>query len=200
MHDASPYHSARFLTSAPDLRRCPDDTGAEVAFCGRSNAGKSSAINLLTGQTRLARTSKTPGRTQQINFFTLDAERRLVDLPGYGYAKVPEATRRRWEVELARYLRERECLRGLVLVSDLRRELPAGDRHLLEWAEAGRLPVHVLLTKADKLSRGAARQTLQRCRKELAGREMVTLQLFSALSKEGLEELRSVLDAWLGFL
>lgn len=194
------YQASRFLTSAPTLARCPPDDGAEVAFAGRSNAGKSSAINALTRQKALARTSKTPGRTQLINFFTLgeDAGHRLVDLPGYGYAKVPEQVKLEWQRHLSDYLRRRGSLRGLVLVMDVRHPLTEFDQTLLGWADEVDMPVHILLTKADKLKSGAAKSALQQVRSRLREWEdLVSIQLFSALRKQGIEEVHERLDQWL---
>ncbi|TDO06748.1 MULTISPECIES: ribosome biogenesis GTP-binding protein YihA/YsxC [Halomonas] len=194
------YPAAGFLTSAPTLAKCPPDFGAEAAFAGRSNAGKSSAINALTRQKALARTSKTPGRTQLINFFTLgeDNGHRLVDLPGYGYAKVPEQVKLEWQRHLADYLRHRGSLRGLVLVMDVRHPLTEFDQTLLGWADEANMPVHILLTKADKLKSGAAKNTLQQVRSQLREWEdLVSIQLFSALKKQGIEEVHERLDQWL---
>ena len=192
------YLTAEFLTSASRLKQCPADLGWEVAFAGRSNAGKSSAINTLTGNRKLARTSKTPGRTQLINFFRLSEEQRLVDLPGYGFAKVPLAVKREWTRQLEHYLQERRCLRGLILLMDVRRPLLEFDRMMLDWAVAAGMPVHILLTKADKLKKGPAKSTLLQVRSELADQaDMVSVQLFSALKKTGIGELSKVLNAWL---
>lgn len=195
------FRKASFLTSAPSLHQCPPETGGEVAFAGRSNAGKSSAINTLTQNGKLARTSKTPGRTQLINFFALgDEHLRLVDLPGYGYAKVPLATKQQWQENLAQYLQGRQSLRGLVLLMDIRHPLQTYDTTMLNWAVAGNMPVHLLLTKADKLSRGAAQGTLSQVRQQLAKakvQDLVTAQTFSALTKDGLEELELVILGWL---
>ena len=194
------YHTARFLISAPTLALCPPDEGAEVAFAGRSNAGKSSAINALTQQKALARTSRTPGRTQLINFFTVagDSTRRLVDLPGYGYAKVPEKVKLEWQRHLADYLRARRALKGVVLVMDVRHPLTEFDQLLLGWADEQDMPVHILLTKADKLKPGAARGALQQVRHRLQEWEdLVSVQLFSALKRQGVEEAGMRLDAWL---
>lgn len=194
------YQTARFLTSAPTLAQCPPDSGAEVAFAGRSNAGKSSAINTLTRQKALARISKTPGRTQLINFFTLgdDADRRLVDLPGYGFAKVPEQVKLEWQRHLSDYLQRRASLRGLVLVMDVRHPLSEFDQTLLGWADDKSMPVHILLTKADKLKRGAAASALQQVRSRLREWEdLVSIQLFSSLKGQGVEEAHARLDAWL---
>lgn len=186
------------MTSAPTLAACPDDSGAEVAFAGRSNAGKSSAINTLTNQKALARTSKTPGRTQLINFFALDELHRLVDLPGYGFAKVPEKVKLEWQRHLSDYLQRREALRGLVLLMDVRHPLTEFDLTMIGWAEASELPLHILLTKADKLKRGAAMNTLQKVKRELASFSGdVQVQLFSALKRQGVSELEQRLDALL---
>jgi GTP-binding protein len=198
MNSEAFYRKAHFVTSANALQQLPPDTGREVAFAGRSNAGKSSAINTLVGQTGLARTSKTPGRTQLINFFGLDEERRLVDLPGYGYAQVPEAVKRHWQDLLERYLTTRRCLEGLVLIMDVRHPLTEYDRTMLGWCAHRGMPVHALLTKADKLNRGPAMATLQKVRKTLeAEYPGVTAQLFSSQAKTGADEARAVLDGWL---
>ncbi len=192
------YHRTHFLTSAARLAQSPPDEGMEVAFAGRSNAGKSSAINALCQQKGLARTSKTPGRTQLLNFFILDPKRRLVDLPGYGYAKVSESIKRQWQAELAAYLEQRHSLRGLILLMDIRHPLKEFDRQMLDWCGHRGLPVHILLTKADKLKRGAASKTLHQVRKELAPYgEEVTLQLFSSLNRQGVDEAHALLDRWL---
>jgi GTP-binding protein len=192
------YRAAQFLTSASRLQQCPPDEGWEVAFAGRSNAGKSSAINSLTGNSKLARTSKTPGRTQLLNFFSLSDTQRLVDLPGYGYAKVPEAVKKAWTRQIENYLQHRRSLRGLVLLMDIRHPMQDFDRMMIDWATAAQMPAHILLTKADKLKRGPAGNTLLKLRKELAPlQDLVSLQLFSALKHTGLDELRETLDAWL---
>ncbi len=192
------YRKAAYLTSAAKLSQCPPDDGWEVAFAGRSNAGKSSAINSLTGNSKLAKTSRTPGRTQLINFFELSARQRLVDLPGYGYAKVPLAIKREWTKQLENYLQQRRCLRGLILLMDVRHPLQAFDRQMLDWALAAAMPVHILLTKADKLKKGPATSTLLKLRAELEPhRRLVSAQLFSALKHSGHEQLLAVLDEWL---
>jgi len=199
------FNSAVFLKSASVLHQCPADEGAEVAFCGRSNAGKSSAINRLTGQRKLARTSKTPGRTQLINFFTLSNEstvsgeaiheRRLVDLPGYGYARVPIAVKSHWHDHLDDYLRNRQCLRGLILLMDIRHPLKEFDEMLIQWSQEAKIPLHILLTKADKLKRGGQNSALFKTRDQLpAG---VTIQLFSSTNGLGLEEFKRLLSTWL---
>ncbi len=194
------YNSARYLISASRFDQCPPDTGAEVAFAGRSNAGKSSAINTLTGNSKLARTSKTPGRTQLINFFDLNIEDiRLVDLPGYGYAKVPTAMKLHWQKHLDTYLQERSCLKGLVLVMDIRHPMREFDRMMAEWCKASQMPLHIILTKADKLKRGPAQSTLLKLRQQLNQQlgELVSVQTFSALKRSGVDELRERLDGWL---
>jgi GTP-binding protein len=191
------FNQANFVTSAATLSACPEDSVAEVAFAGRSNAGKSSAINAITGHSRLARISKTPGRTQLINFFELDQSRYLVDLPGYGFAKVPLAVKDKWQRELERYLREREALQGVVLLSDIRHPLKEFDRMMIDWAVASDLPIHILLTKADKLKRGAAQNTLFAVKKELKETASVSAQLFSSLKKSGIDEAREKLSGWL---
>ncbi|ACE85775.1 ribosome biogenesis GTP-binding protein YihA/YsxC [Cellvibrio japonicus] len=196
------FGKARFLTSAPSIRQCPPETGREVAFAGRSNAGKSSAINALTNNHRLARTSKTPGRTQLINFFTLgDEAYRLVDLPGYGYAKVSRELKEQWQRDLSEYLERRKTLQGLVLLMDIRHPLQEFDSAILHWAMQGQMPVHILLTKADKLSRSQVNNTLFKVHKELKNLGLhdnkLSLQPFSALSNSGVDELKSVLQSWL---
>ena len=196
---SNPFRAARFATSAPDLRRLPADTGAEIAFAGRSNAGKSSALNAICDQTGLARTSKTPGRTQLLNVFVLDDVRRLIDLPGYGYAKVPEAIREKWRTAIDDYLRERESLRGVVLIMDARHPLKDFDRQMLAYCREIDLACHVLLTKSDKLSRSEGARTLAVVRAECARQGWTaTAQLFSAQAKTGLDEARAALLALLG--
>lgn len=191
------YQRASFLLSAARIGQFPPDTGREVAFAGRSNAGKSSAINLLTGQ-QLARTSKTPGRTQLINFFRLDDGRRLVDLPGYGYAKVSKQVKREWDALLDDYLRTRQSLQGLILLMDCRHPLKEFDTHLIRWCAEASLPLHILLTKSDKVKRGAASSTLRQVQNQL---KMLmpdaSVQLFSALKKTGTDNLILILDKWL---
>ncbi|MHC9511755.1 ribosome biogenesis GTP-binding protein YihA/YsxC [Kangiella sp. M94] len=191
------YHIAKYLLGAAKLAQLPPDEGVEVAFAGRSNAGKSSALNTLTQQKSLARTSKTPGRTQLINVFTLDDDRRLIDLPGYGYAKVPEAMKLQWQAELSRYLQQRQCLRGLVLLMDIRHFLKDSDQEMLAWAAEVGLPVHCLLSKSDKLKQGAKSKAVIQCKK--AVKELhpnATVQAFSSLKRDGLDQLYKVLDEW----
>ena len=193
---AMDFRTAEFVTSAARLDACPADSTAEVAFAGRSNAGKSSAINALTEQARLARTSKTPGRTQLINFFQVAAGNYLVDLPGYGFAKVPLAVKNQWQRELELYLRNRQPLLGLVLLSDARHPLKEFDRMMVTWATQSGLPLHLLLTKADKLKRGAAQNTLLGVRRELQDLPEVTVQLFSINQAEAIAQLRRRLSDW----
>ena len=186
-----------FQTSAATLEDCPADSSAEVAFAGRSNAGKSSAVNVITSLPQLARTSKTPGRTQLINFFFIEEGKYLVDLPGYGYAKVPLERRDKWQFELEKYLRRRKALVGLILLSDIRHPLKKFDRMMIEWAAQANLPLHLLLTKADKLKRGATQQALLKVEKELTAFDNVSVQLFSALRNIGVDPVRKVLTQWL---
>lgn len=186
------YRQAKYLLNAHKLSQLPEDQGIEVAFAGRSNAGKSSAINAITGQRNLARTSKTPGRTQQIVLFTLDEERRLVDLPGYGFAKVPLAMKLHWQKTLEHYLHTRQCLRGLILMMDIRHPLTEFDQHMLNWCNQSNMPVHILLTKADKLSYGKATTVLQQVSKTLSKDN--SIQLFSAMKRTGIEEVQTRLN------
>jgi GTP-binding protein len=191
----SAYPDARFITSANVPKQFLADQGSEIAFAGRSNSGKSSAINAILGRRGLARTSKTPGRTQLVNFFAIGEGRRITDLPGYGYAKVPEAVRQHWGKLMDSYFRRRRSLAGLFLVMDARRPLTEFDQGMLGWAREAGCPVHILLTKADKLSRGAAAATLLAVRKSLG--ESASVQLFSALKGSGVEEAREVLETLL---
>ena len=192
------YRRVDFLTSASKLSQCPPDQGWEVAFAGRSNAGKSSAINSLTGNKKLARTSKTPGRTQLLNFFQLSDSQRLVDLPGYGFAKVPLKVKQEWTRQLENYLQHRQSLRGMVLLMDVRHPMQAFDQQMLTWAMGASMPVHVLLTKADKLKKGPASSALLQVRAQLNSyKGLASVQLFSALKHSGREDLVEVLDAWL---
>jgi len=194
------YHQAKFINSAPRLKDAPPDQGKEIAFAGRSNAGKSSAINTLVQQNALARVSKTPGRTQLLNFFEIDAERKLVDLPGYGYAKVPVAVKKEWQQMMENYLKNRKALCGIVLVMDIRHPLTEFDWQMIEWCEHSKLPLHILLTKADKLKFGAGRNTLLQVQRELSRIDVVvTLQLFSALNKVGIDDVHQILDEWFGY-
>ena len=189
------FKTAKFVTSAATLPQCPADEGAEIAFCGRSNAGKSSAINALTDQKGLARTSKTPGRTQLINFFSLEDETKLVDLPGYGYAKVPISVKEHWHRHLDEYLRDRKSLRGMILLMDIRHPWKDFDEMMIEWSIDSGLPLHILLTKADKLKRGGQQNGLLSLRKRLPPE--ITVQVFSATKKLGIQELEKSLTDWL---
>lgn len=192
------YHQVHFLKSAHNSSQFPLDLGAEVAFAGRSNAGKSSALNAITASPHLARTSKTPGRTQLINFFQLDTHRRLVDLPGYGYAKVPDKVKLHWEQLLSEYISDRQSLKGIILLMDIRHPLKALDWQMIEWAGSYHLPLHILLTKADKLKRSLAKNSLVTLLKELSGYEpWVSAQLFSAFKGEGIIQVHEKLDIWL---
>jgi len=192
------FQQATYLISASRPGQAPDDEGAEIAFAGRSNAGKSSALNAITGQRSLARTSKTPGRTQCLNFFTLDDRHRLVDLPGFGYAKVSASVQKRWQNTMAHYLENRQSLCGLALVMDIRHPLTSFDTQMLNWCANAGLPVHILLTKADKLSRQNQTRALQQVSKALAGYEnSPSVQLFSAKSRTGVEDAREHLSGWL---
>jgi GTP-binding protein len=192
----SQFPDAKFILSANAARQFLPDTGMEVAVAGRSNAGKSSAINVIVNRRQFARTSKTPGRTQLVNFFELRDGQRLVDLPGYGFARVAESVRQHWGRLLQAYFEQRESLAGLILVVDVRRQLGEFDRHMLIFAETVSVPVHILLTKADKLKRGKAATALLQVRKELG--DSATVQLFSALKKQGVEEAREMLENFLG--
>ena len=195
MHN--PFSNARFLLSVAQLQQLPPPDMPEVAFAGRSNSGKSSALNTLCGHKGLARVSKTPGRTQLLNFFEL-ADARLVDLPGYGFADVPQEVRRQWGPLINGYLRHRECLRGIVLIMDIRHPLTAFDRQMLSWAQDGGRPVHILLTKSDKLTFGASKQALAAVQRELAKETAPpSVQLFSARTKAGADEARNQLQTWL---
>ena len=195
--------NAKFVISANHFNELPEDTGYEIAFAGRSNAGKSSAINTLSNQTRLAYVSKQPGRTQLINFFRIDDDKSLVDLPGYGYAKVPSAIRDHWQKTLPRYLQERESLVGLIIVMDIRRPLTDLDIKMLDWFSPRQKPIHILLTKSDKLSREQSLRTLS----DIKGRVKAqwgdlyqtecTVQLFSSLKKTGVEEADNMIQSWL---
>lgn len=193
------YQRATFITSAAHFAKSPPDTGWEVAFAGRSNVGKSSALNTIAAQKGLARVSKTPGRTQLLNFFALDDFRRLVDLPGYGYAAVPGKLKDDWGRLVEGYLSRRQSLRGVLLLMDIRHPLMPFDRQMLNWCRHNQLRLHVLLTKADKLGYGAATATLKRVGGELnaSGVTETSAQLFSATKRTGIEEAHAILDRWL---
>lgn len=195
----NPYHHACFLKSAARVEHLPEDIGHEVAFAGRSNAGKSSALNCLTGIKGLARTSKTPGRTQLINLFTVKSPlHRLVDLPGYGYAKVPLKVKQDWQTHLAHYLETRQSLKGLILLMDIRHPLTERDQMMVQWAIDRALPVHILLTKADKLSRGQVHSTVLQVRRHYHETCLISVQSFSSLTRDGVDALIVVLNQWLG--
>jgi len=193
----NPYRPAAYVISAHNLKQLPEDIGMEVAFAGRSNAGKSSAINALTEQKSLARTSKTPGRTQQIVIFGIDKDRRIADLPGYGYAKVPVKLRAHWKHVLQIYFHKRESLRGVVLLMDIRHPMRPFDEQMIDWCHHRGLACHVVLTKADKLKRGPAQSTLLQVRKALPSG--ASAQTFSASNGEGKDELISLLNTWYEF-
>ncbi|MGE3318301.1 MAG: ribosome biogenesis GTP-binding protein YihA/YsxC [Candidatus Berkiella sp.] len=193
------FSNISFMKSAPTLSQSPADVGIEVAFVGRSNAGKSSAINAIANRDGLARTSKTPGRTQLMNYFYLDDNRRIVDLPGYGYAKVPERIQRQIEELLGSYLSQRQCLQGVILLMDIRHPLMESDLRFIDFAQQYELPVHVLLTKCDKLSRGKSNSVLIEARKALSAYQDVTAQTFSATHGLGIEEVYAKLDEWFSF-
>lgn len=190
------YNNAEFMLGAHTLAQCPEDDGMEVAVAGRSNVGKSSVLNAISGNHRLARTSKTPGRTQQLNFFAVGDRRRLVDLPGYGFAKVPEKIKLHWVRVLQEYFETRKSLAGLILIVDIRHPPKSQDEQMLDWCFDAGLPVHVLLNKADKLSRGAAQRALQVLVNRY-GQDRLSVQLFSALNGTGVEQARKKLDDWL---
>jgi GTP-binding protein len=199
---SNPLERARYLLAAHNDRQLPPDGAGEVAFAGRSNAGKSSALNALCRQNALAKVSKTPGRTQQLVYFELPPHegRYLVDLPGYGYAKVPKDLQAHWQAFIERYFETRQSLKGLVVVMDIRHPLKEYDRQMLGYAVRRGLPAHALLTKADKLSRGAASSAVLAVRRELAAfaGDTVGVQAFSAESKQGVDEARAVVSGWLG--
>ncbi len=189
------YTQAKFINSSPHLKDTPPDQGREVAFAGRSNAGKSSAINALTRQNALARISKTPGRTQMLNFFEINDRQRFVDLPGYGYAKVPLVVKKKWHELMETYLTSRKSLCAIILVMDVRNPLTEFDWQMVEWCRHTGLALHILLTKADKLTYGASKNTLLQVQRELKDINFpLTIQLFSALKKTGIDEVHQALD------
>lgn len=190
-----PYQQAAFLKSAAALDGLPPDTGIEVAFVGRSNSGKSTSLNVICGQNRLARTSNTPGRTQLINIFSIDDTRRLIDLPGYGFAKAPKHIQATWQDLIDGYLQSRDCIRGLVLLMDIRHPLEPIDKQLLAWTAACNIPILVLLSKADKLKYGQAKNTLLKVRSEIIHPD-ATVILFSSLARQGIDEAQDKLDQW----
>lgn len=191
-------HNPQFMLGARAKKQWPSDEGIEIAIAGRSNVGKSSALNRILQRKKIARTSKTPGRTQEINFFSLSDNQRIVDLPGYGFAKVPLKVRKQWEKEIEQYLLERGSLRGLVQLMDVRHPLTDLDQQMLMWCKKAGLPVHILLTKADKLKLGAAKNSLLKVVKDLEKLEVEgSIQLFSANNGHGLEDARGLLCEWL---
>lgn len=196
-NNRNPLARATFLLSSPDMAHVPPDNAFEVAFAGRSNAGKSSALNALCEQKSLARTSKTPGRTQQLVFFAIDEQHHLVDLPGYGYAKVPVSVQRKWQQTLDEFLNTRKSLKGMVLLMDCRHPLKEFDVQMLEWCAHTKMPVLVLLTKADKLKKGPAQNTLLAVKEALEELPEVTVQLFSALKHTGVKQARQHILRWL---
>jgi len=191
------FQKIAFLISVPKPVQAPADNGTEVAFAGRSNAGKSSALNAITQRKALARISKTPGRTQHLVFFKLDDSRRLVDLPGYGFAKVPTRVKREWGDAMTNYFEQRKSLRGLILLMDIRHPLTDFDQQMLAWCNSVNMMVHILLTKSDKLKKGPAKATLLQVQKELAAYRTVSVQLFSATKKIGVEQAQSLILNWL---
>ena len=199
MSDIRPlnYAKTHFILSAPDITHLPIDTGVEIAFAGRSNAGKSSALNTLTNQKALARTSKTPGRTQLINLFEVEENCRLVDLPGYGYAQVPEAIKRKWQKSLGEYLQKRESLKGLIVLMDIRHPLKDLDQQMIEWAVSVNIPVMLLLTKADKLASGAQKKQVNMVKEAiLPFQGDITVAPFSSPKRVSLDALKQKLDEW----
>lgn len=193
-----PFAQARLLKSAASIDDFPTDSGAEVAFCGRSNAGKSSAINVLCRQRNLAHVSKTPGRTQLINFFKLDGDARLVDLPGYGYAKAPAKAQQQWQRLTESYLIHRNTLCGLILLMDIRYPLMKIDWTMIRWSEHYQLPLYVLLTKVDKVNRNDKVKTLTKVASNLEQQGIISgIQVFSATKKIGLAQAREKISAWL---
>ncbi len=191
------FRKARFITSAPDISKMPPEKGVEIAIVGRSNSGKSSAINALCDQKNLAKTSKTPGRTQLINLFQIEEGKTLIDLPGYGYAAVPESMKKKWQQSMTDYLQQRRCLRGLVITMDIRTPLRDHDRLLVDWSIAANLPALILLTKCDKLGASVRRETAAEVRLQLSEfGSNFTIIPFSALKKIGIDETRAVLSRW----
>ncbi len=191
------FQNISFLISVPKPNQAPADQGTEVAFAGRSNAGKSSALNAITQRKALARISKTPGRTQHLVFFKLDEQRRLVDLPGYGFAKVPTKVKREWGIAMGNYFETRKSLQGLVLLMDVRHPLTEFDQQMLHWCDSVNMRVHILLTKADKLKKGPAKAALLQVQKAVAEYSLVSSQLFSATKKLGLEQAQALILDWL---
>ncbi len=191
------FRCTEFLSSAPTLKSSPPDQGVEIAFVGRSNAGKSSALNTILGRHGMAKTSRTPGRTQLINYFQFEDQKRFVDLPGYGYAKVPPKIKAQIEHILSDYLTNRQCLFGLIMLMDIRRPLTTFDKQLLEFVASSGKPIHILLTKSDKIKRGPANATLLNVKKQFSAYEgQFSVQTFSALKKIGVEQASEVIGRW----
>ena len=188
------YRQAKFLLSCPSLKGCPIDIGYEVIFAGRSNAGKSSAINTLTEQKKLAKVSRTPGRTQHLVFFDLGDDRRLVDLPGYGYAKVPDSVKQDWHRNMSEYFDNRQCIKAAILVMDCRHPFKPFDQMMLDWCVNSKVAIHILLTKSDKLKKGAASTARLNALKAVKDLPSVSVQLFSSLKKEGVLDLSHYLN------
>ncbi|WP_444996582.1 ribosome biogenesis GTP-binding protein YihA/YsxC [Aliikangiella sp. IMCC44359] len=196
----NPFRVARYLMGAAELKQLPPDEGIEVALAGRSNAGKSTALNAITEQKSLAKTSKTPGRTQLINLFRLDDDCRLTDLPGYGFAKVSKSVKEKWQTTLSHYLQQRKCLQALVVFMDIRHPMKETDKQIINWAVSAEIPTHVVLSKADKLKSGARKAAHLAANKHLARISPdITSQVFSATQKIGIEELIEQLKIWYGF-
>jgi GTP-binding protein len=193
------YQKTTFLLSAAKVEQLPKDEGSEVAFVGRSNSGKSSVLNALCQQKNLARTSRTPGRTRLLNVFKVDVEHRLIDLPGYGYAKVAPTIKEDWQKNLTKYLEQRQSLRGLIMIMDIRHPLKEYDRWLLDWAYVSKLATHIVLNKSDKVTRLERKKVLAQVIQELSRNRLISVQIFSALKGEGLDELENLLDEWFCF-
>ncbi len=192
------YRSAKYIISVMSMAQLPENSLSEVAFAGCSNAGKSSVINTLTDQHKLARVSKTPGRTQSLNFFQVADSRYIVDLPGYGYSKVSTKTRAKWEALMETYFQERKELKGFVIVMDVRHPLKQYDKNMLAWSEQNNISSHIVLTKSDKLKRGPAKETVFKVAAWVQDQGLsTTVQLFSSLKRDGVKELHEVLDGWL---
>jgi GTP-binding protein len=193
----NPYRLAHYILGAASFHQLPIDQGIEVALAGRSNAGKSTALNMITDQKHLAKTSKTPGRTQLINLFHISDERRLVDLPGYGFAKVAKEQKENWQATLSTYLQKRLCLKGLIVFMDIRHPLKAMDKQMIQWAIASDIPVHAVLSKADKLKSGARKASFVQVKQQLLKMsQKVSVQVFSATQKMGVDELMNQLNLW----
>lgn len=191
------YNKTKFIKSVPSIKNAPLDVGSEVIFAGYSNVGKSSVINAITEQKKIAKVSKTPGRTQHLVFFEVDKGVRLIDLPGYGYAKVPIAIKNKWYINIKEYFEKRKSLVGAILVIDIRRSLKEFDKQMLKWCIYNNIAIHILLNKADKLSNNKAKNALLKVIKEIKNSSLVSVQLFSSLKKTGISELKNILDSML---